>query len=65
MAMPDKAGVPCAKPYCNWDDSNAHTLEVKTWTDDTQFSVVSFFVFVLGRGGCCCSDRVYAAMPVR
>jgi hypothetical protein len=40
MAMPDRTGAPCVKPYCNWHDFNAHTLEVKTWTDDTQFSVV-------------------------
>ncbi|EFN52224.1 expressed protein [Chlorella variabilis] len=52
FALPDISGYPCVAPFCGWNDPTSHRLEMKGWTDDTQFTVVNVWpIFLIPVGG--------------
>lgn len=41
VSLEDEPGKACKAPYCGWSLEQQTTLEMKSWSDDTQFTVVS------------------------
>ncbi|EFN57980.1 expressed protein [Chlorella variabilis] len=47
VSLEDEPGKACKAPYCGWSLEQQTTLEMKSWSDDTQFTVVAMSPILL------------------